>query len=135
MVIVRKKKAEKFGIRSFCLTLLVIAIVCAVCSQQYILLLAFLPWLLLSLCVLLYYETWKICFFAEKIQTSVFLFRTKSYLYNNIMDAVKSFSLTDRSYVTIVFYSGNKIRFRLEDQNADKTVRKIQSHHSLRIDK
>lgn len=132
MVVVRKKKTEKFGIWTLAALVLAIAIVCTVWSQQYILLLVFFPWILLSLCVLLYYETWKICFFADRIQTSVFIFHSRNYSYNSIIDAVKSYSFTDRSYVTIIFNNGCRIRFRLEDQNANKAVRKIQSHHSLR---
>lgn len=131
-VTVRKNRAQRFGLWVLFIFFFAIDVGCTIWLQQFLSALIFLPWILIMFAMLLYYETWQISFLSDTIKTKKFLFYTRSYSYHQIVDVVESYSVTNHGYVAIIFANSKKIRFRLEDENANKAVRIIQSHHSIR---
>lgn len=134
-IIVKKKKAHRIGIR-------IITLLFAICfgiisfyfaSYDLYYALLFLPWLVMILMLWLYYETWQIWFQTDGITKKVFFITGKKYSYHLIKDVVRYFANREGFYYKLVFISGKKMRFRLEDENADKAVKRIHSHHSIRI--
>ena len=131
-LIIKKYKPERVCFRFAFVFIIVIGAVCAVLTQQYLWLLIFSPMLLFFLTILVYFESWHILFGPNGIRKSVFLMNARSYSYSQIMDVFEAYSFTNHGYITLVFHDGKRIVFRLQDENADKAVKIIMAHHSIR---
>ena len=83
--------------------------------------------------LVLYTMTWKLCFDPNGITRSVFGFRDKVHGYQEIRDAVCRYSSSDSAMIIrIVFADGKSVKFRMEDENAQKARKYLLSHHSIR---
>lgn len=134
-ITVRKNKNRRIGICIFTVCFLSIVgflIVCAKNAYGYIALLC-TPLVLLSVVLLLYFETWEITFFSDRIIKKSFLFTMGSYSYYQIKDITVSHSFTEYSHIIIALINGKTISFRIDDDNANKAMARLSSHHSIRI--
>ena len=52
--------------------------------------------------------------------------------YHQIKDVISRLSYTEQGIVRITFIDNRSIKFRLEDENADKARKRILSYHSIR---
>ena len=83
--------------------------------------------------LVLYTVTWKLCFEANGITNFVFGFRVKIHDYQEIQDAVCRYSSSDSAVIArIVFADGKSVKFRMDDENAQKARKYLLSHHSIR---
>ena len=83
--------------------------------------------------LVLYTLTWKLCFDANGITNSVLGFRGKIHGYQEIQDAVCRYSSSDSALIVrIVFADGKFVKFRRDDENAQKARKYLLSRHSIR---
>ena len=83
--------------------------------------------------LVLYTVTWKLCFDSKGITDSFFGFRGKVHGYQEIRDAVCRYSSSDSAMIIrIVFADGKSVKFRMDDENAQKARKHLLSHHSIR---
>lgn len=95
--------------------------------------LLFLPAIISLFIMLLYYESYKITLTASRITiTFLFIYR-KSYSYNQIIDVYFANSYTNHEHLCVTFSNKKSIQIFMDDINAKKARRIIQSHHSIRI--
>ena len=96
-------------------------------------LLCFVPAFMIVYPLVLYTVTWKLCFDPNGITRSVFGFRGKVHGYQEIRDAVCRYSSSDSAMIIrIVFADGKSVKFRMDDENAQKARKHLLSHHSIR---
>lgn len=86
---VKKNKMQRIGLRIFTLFSVFFIIVPIICWKQpwEYMVLIFLPYDIMLLGILLYYETWSISFFSDRMCKKVFFFTTRTYYYNMIQAA------------------------------------------------
>ena len=83
--------------------------------------------------LVLYTVTWKLCFDSKGITNSVFGFRGEIHGYQEIRDAVCRYSSSDSAMIVrIVFADGKSVKFRMDDENAQKAQKHLLSRHSIR---
>ena len=93
----------------------------------------FTPAFMIIYPLVLYTVTWKLCFEANGITNFVFGFRVKIHGYHEIRDAVCRYSSSDSAMIIrIVFADGKSVKFRMDDENAQKARKHLISHHSIR---
>lgn len=132
-IVVRNRDEETWFIRLFTCGLFVVSVVLAVYSGEFLITMGLcLLFLIPAVVGLLYNETWKISFSRDSIQKEVFFRCAGTYSYAQIKDAVCSYSYTERFYVRLYFQNGKTLQFRMEDKNAEKAVKRITSHCSIR---
>ena len=96
-------------------------------------LLCFAPAFLIGFPLVWYTVTWKLCFDANGITNSVMGFRGKIHGYQEIRDAVCRYSSSDSAMIVrIIFADGKSVKFRMDDENAQKARKHLLSHHSIR---
>lgn len=130
---VKKNTSHRIVLRTLSIIVISICGMYIVSFRQLLMILVFVPGILIVSAVSFYYETWRVSFYSSEIVTSVFFIKTGRYKYTQISDVIKAYSLTDRTYIEVFFSNGKRIKFRLEDENAPKAIRKIQSKHSIRM--
>lgn len=134
VVNVKKNKNHIYAVRFFASIFIITALMLFVYSKfNYIIVLCLgvgLGFPIITL--LIYYEVWKISFFPNKICVVSLFFKRKEYSYAQIRDVVRGYSYTERFYIRITFDDGKSIQFRLEDENAQKAIKKIISHRPIR---
>ena len=132
-IVVRKYKAERV-----CSWLLLVFIACtmtAACllwGRDFRFFLLFLPILLPSIFVCLYYEMWQVSFGPGKITIKRLFLKTRTYAYHEIRDAYAAYSRTMQEHICVTFSDGKRITIRLKDVNAGMARRVLLSHHSIR---
>lgn len=133
-IIVQKSRAQRLGIICVFILLLILSIL------EIILLYPVYYFGVLSLIgtlpvlyILLYYETWQISVSSNKITVKCLFKRTKSYSFSQIVDGYIANSYTLHQYVCLFFYDKRRLQFRMKDENANKALKRIQAHHSLRV--
>ena len=98
-------------------------------------------WALFCICIvlglpmfilLLYYETWQISFYHNSICFKLLL-SCRYYSYSQIVDVVSSRSYTDHDCLQLHFRNGQKLVFRMKDENAYQAKKRIIAYHSIRI--
>ena len=98
-----------------------------------IMLLCFTPAFMIIYPLVLYTVTWKLCFEANGITNFVFGFRVKIHGYQEIRDAVCRYSSSDSAMIVrIVFDDVKSVKFRMDDENAQKARKHLLSRHSIR---
>ena len=90
------------------------------------------PFIVLLLAILLYFATWKILFTADRVIKKVFFVTLINAPYYQIKDVTSARYTSLNCHVRIVFENGGQIVFQREDENADKALNKLLSHHSVR---
>ena len=133
-VVVRKNKERRIGIRFFTVALMMFLGMLVLCAQSAYCCLAIIcaPIAFSSLAILIYYESWRISFLPDKITKSAFYIPSGDLSYAQIKDVTVSRSSTEYDHVSVVFSNGEHVRFRCDDDNADKALKRILSHHSMR---
>lgn len=131
---VKKNKNEVHGIRFIVLIFIITSLViCFYVNFNYLIVLTLGALVCVpALVLLLYYEVWKVSFFSEKICFVSLFCKKKEYKYAQIRDVVKGYSYTERFYIMITFTDGKCVRFRQEDENAQKAIATIISHRPIR---
>ena len=95
--------------------------------------LCFSPAFMIIYPLVLYTVTWKLCFEANGITNFVFGFRVKIHGYQEIRDAVCRYSSSDSAMIVrIVFDDAKSVKFRMDDENAQKARKYLLSRHSIR---
>ena len=96
-------------------------------------LLCFVPAFMIVYPLVLYTVTWKLCFDSNGMTNSVFGFRGEIHDYQEIQDAVCRYSSSDSAMIIrIVFADGKSVKFRMEDENAQKARKHLLSRYSIR---
>ena len=133
-IIVKKRKSHRTAVRLFLIVFLLVPVILALRFKQTI-------WIMMLMCspviagmtlMLLYYETWKISFDSDGVRKKVFGVSGKAYSYHQIKDVISRWSYTEQGIVRITFADNRSIKFRLEDENAEKARKRILSYHSIR---
>lgn len=140
-ICVKRNKKHRTAIRllTVCFviitTLLILAAKQVATKQAWIYIVVLCIFMNLLLFVLLwYYETWTLIFTRKTIKRILF-FSTDTYLYSQIQRITLSYSYTERYNVRIIFLNEKSLRFRLEDENANKAVSRLKKHSSIQIRK
>ena len=133
-IIVKKCNSHRIAVRFFTIVFLLVPAILSLCFKQTV-------WIMMLLCspvavgmilMLLYYETWKISFDSDGVRKMVFGVSGKAYSYHQIKDVISRLSYTEQGIVRITFIDNRSIKFRLEDENADKARKRMLSYHSIR---
>ena len=132
-VVVRKKRSQRLGVFFVFLLMLTLSIFATVFLYPlyYFGLLSIIG-AMPALYIFLYYEIWCISFSAKEITVKCMFQRTRSYSYSQIVDGYIANSYTMYQHVSLTFCDKRKLRFRMEDENANRALKTIQSHYSLR---
>lgn len=91
--------------------------------------LLFFPYDLMILGIFLYYETWHISFFLDKMCKKVLFFKERTYYYSMIKDVY----VNDRGLFVIKFTNGKKLFLHSDYENLEKAIKKIGLYHSIRF--
>lgn len=133
-MVVRKAYGHRIALRFFTVLFLAAITAVAACFRQ-------LAWIMLLMCspvlagmigMLLYYETWQVIFEQDGVRKKVFGLSGKVHGYSQIKDAVTRRSYTEQGIIRVIFTDNSSIKFRLEDENAEKAKKRILSYHSIR---
>ena len=134
VTVIRKNKAQRAGMWFLLIVFVCAAVaVCLLWSPYVQSFLLFFPIILPVLFMALYYEIWRVSLGTGKITIKRLFSGTKTYSYDQIIDAYVAYSYTLHEHICLSFSDGKRIRFRTEDENANMARRIIQSHHSIRI--
>ena len=132
-IIVRKSRGRRLGL------VVIFAVMASLCVLSIVLLYPLYHFGCLSLigilpllCVLLYYETWRVSINHKNITISYLGRHITSYSYYQIKDAYITNSYTLHQHICLTFFDNKKLIIRMDDENANKAVKIIQSHCSLR---
>ena len=80
--------------------------------------------------ILCYFETWTLIVTQSGIKRKCFL-SNAAFSYSQIKCITLSYSYTERYIVNIRIVNGQTLRFRFEDENANKAVTKLKRHTSI----
>lgn len=114
------------------ISVIVTACLVTICCNHYPLLLIFATMGVMFAFILLYIESWNIEFSAHRIIQKRFFLTTGDYSYTELREILFSYSLSDHEYVLLVFNRGKHIRFLMKDENAQKALRILGQHKSIR---
>lgn len=131
-VVVRKSKGSRTGVCIFMVggMLALFALLAQNAYTEFAILC--LPFIVLSLAVLLYFATWKILFTADRVIKKVFFVTLINVPYYQIKDVTSARYTSLNYHVRVVFENGRQVVFQREDENADRALNKLLSHHSVR---
>ena len=136
VTIVRKSASKRFTIRFLFFSSICSAIAAtSIWSQSILSALLFLPTIIFLLILLLYYESYKIILTTSRMTISFLFVYSKSYSYTQIIDVYFANSFTNHEHLYVTFSNKKNIQIFMDDTNAEKARRIIQSHHSIRIRK
>lgn len=138
-VCVKRNKKHRVAIRLLTICNSIATIILIIASKQ---IATEQAWILLTvLCVgislsafsvLCYCETWSIMVTRSGVKRKCF-FSNDTFSYSQIKCITLSYSYTERYVVSIRMMNGQTLRFRYEDENANKAVTKLNKHTSMRI--
>lgn len=131
-VTIRKNQTQRYCFR-FILLLISLALVFILFCNEPPLLLVFFPCEVIFGVILVYMESWRILFYADHIEKQVFFITVDHYSYSDIKDIYISYSVTDHEYVVISYVNQKQMSFRLQDMNASKALKVLQSHKSVTL--
>lgn len=132
-IIVKKYYVERWVWRLFVICLFVVEIILACRSfgveAQYIVILL-LPPNIISVAVLLYYETWAVIVSKNGIQKCIYGHKSMVYQYAQFKSICLVYSHTDHYYI-LLKCNNNSIKFRMKDFNAAQAIHEIRRHRSI----
>lgn len=136
-ITVKKNRCHRLGIRFIAISFLILSSILGFCSLPSLSVVAVIcsPWLLVLIVLVCYYETWGISFLRNEIQLRYFFIIKNKHTYSQITDVSISYSYTDHAYISMFFSDGRVIRYKMKDENAERALGKLRSHHSIRIAK
>ena len=131
-VVVKKNKGRRNGVLFLAIALSIwILILCLQNAYMEFAVLCVLIALAVSV-ILLYFETWMVSFSSDRITKKVFFLTVVNVSYAQIMDVEVAHSCTEYIHVRINTLNGKRVIFRMDDENANKALRRITSHCSVR---
>ena len=131
-ITVRKNIKYRIGMYILFVCIVLFSLFCSVKIDRYVML-SLLPEVVILFISLMYYETWKICLLPDRICKNIFFLTLGNYSYFDIKNITQNYSYTEGKYIRIIFQNGKSFRFRLEDENADKAIKRILSYHTIQI--
>lgn len=133
-VVTRKCRSHRIGINVFCGLMVAVVTICVLYLRTLAGVLLYVPILLITVPMTLYYSTWQIRFEKQEVVQKVFFRETKRYSYAQLREVVKSFYTSERYFcIRMYFTDGKKIAFRLDDENAAQAEAELQKHCSIKI--
>ena len=132
-IVIKKRKSHRIGIAVFSIMMLVILTVCVLSLHSAAALLLYIPPLVIFAPFSLYFLTWNIRFEEKLIVKSVFFTEISKFSYSSLQEVVKRFYTSERNFtVRMHFVNGKTLQFRMDDENAEKAVKALQKHCSIK---
>ncbi|MBQ7291045.1 MAG: hypothetical protein IJW76_04890 [Clostridia bacterium] len=136
-VIVRKNKNHLYAVRFFSLVFVAVCLIITLEIKQnagYIELLCSI-FLVPSLIIWIYYETWKISFSSEKICKKCFFF-TSVFEWKALKSVKQEYLFSKNGECIRMFFAdGKSLCFKMKNRNAEKAKKIILSHCNIQIEK
>ena len=132
-VVVRKCKSHRIGIAVFAILMFVILTVIILSLHSAAALLLYIPPMIILMPLTLYYLTWNIRFEENVIVKSVFFAEISRFSYFALREVVKKYYTSERNFTIRMYFVNKKtIQFRIDDENAEKAVKVLQKHCSIK---
>ena len=132
-IVVRKCKSHLAGIAVFAILMFVILTVIILSLHSSAALLLYIPPLIILVPLTLYYLTWNIRFEENVIVKSVFFAEISRFSYFALREVVKRYYTSERNFTIRMHFVNKKIvQFRMDDENAEKAVKVLQKHCSIK---
>ena len=132
-VVVRKCKSHRIGIAVFSILMFVILTVIILSLHSSAALLLYIPPLIILVSLTLYYLTWNIRFEEKMIVKCVFFTKISRCSYSILREVVKRYYTSERNFTIRMYFVNKKtIQFRMDDENAEKAVKVLQKHCSIK---
>ena len=132
-IVLKKCKSHRVGIVAFSVAILAVLTVCVIALRSAVAILLYIPILVILAPLTLYYLSWNIQFEEKVIVKSVFFRETNRFSYSMLREAVKRYYTSERNFtIRLHFVNGKTLQFRMDDESADKAMKKIQKHCSIK---
>ena len=132
-VVVRKCKSHRTGIAVFGILMFVILTIIILSFHSAAALLLYIPPMIILVHLTLYYLTWNIRFEDKTIVKSAFFADLSKFSYSALRDVVKRYYTSERNFtIRMHFTNGKTLQFRMDDENAEKAVKVLQKHCSIK---
>lgn len=132
-IVVKKCKSHRIGITVFAILMLVILTVCVWLFHSAAALLFYIPPLLIFAPLTLYFLTWNIRFEENAIVKRAFFVEISRFSYSALQEVVKRYYVSERNFtIRMQFKNGKTLQFRMDDENAEKAVKTLLTHHSIK---
>ena len=132
-IVVRKCKSHRAGIAVFAILMFVILTVIILSLHSAAALLLYIPPMIILIPLTLYYLTWNIRFEENVIVKSVFFSEISRFSYFALREVVKRYYTSERNFTIRMHFVNKKIvQFRMDDENAEKAVKVLQKHCSIK---
>ena len=132
-IVVRKCKSHRAGMAVFAILMFVILTVIILSLHSAAALLLYIPPMIILIPLTLYYLTWNIRFEENVIVKSVFFAEISRFSYFALREVVKRYYTSERNFTIRMHFVNKKIvQFRMDDENAEKAVKVLQKHCSIK---
>ena len=132
-VVVRKCKSHRAGIAVFAILMFAILTIIILSLHSAAALLLYIPPMIILMPLTLYYLTWNIRFEEKVIVKRVFFVEISSCSYSMLCEVVKRYYTSERNFtIRMHFLNKKTIQFRMDDENAEKAVKVLQKHCSIK---
>ena len=132
-IVVKKSKSHQAGIAVLAILIFVILTVCILPLYSVAALLLYIPTMIILAPLTLYYLTWNIRFEEKVIVKSVFFAEISRFSYSALREVVKRYYTSERNFtIRMHFMNGKTIQFRMDDENAEKAVKALLKHRSIK---
>ena len=132
-IVVRKCKSHRAGIAVFAILMFVILTVIILSLHSAAALLLYIPPMIILIPLTVYYLTWNIRFEENVIVKRVFFAEISRFSYFALREVVKRYYTSERNFTIRMHFVNKKIvQFRMDDENAEKAVKVLQKHCSIK---
>ena len=132
-IVVRKCRSHRTGIAVLAILMFVSLTVIILSLHSAAALLLYIPPMIILVPLTLYYLTWNIRFEENVIVKSVFFAEISRCSYSMLREVVKRYYTSERNFtIRMHFVNKKTIQFRMDDENAEKAVKVLQKHCSIK---
>ena len=132
-IVVRKCKSHRAGIAVFAILMFAILTIIILSLHSAAALLLYIPPMIILMPLTLYYLTWNIRFEEKVIVKRVFFVEISRCSYSMLCEVVKRYYTSERNFtIRMHFLNKKTIQFRMDDENAEKAVKVLQKHCSIK---
>ena len=132
-IVIKKCKSHRIGISVLAILLLGILTACVLSLHRAAALLLYIPVLVLFAPLTIYFLTWNIRFEDKTIVKSAFFADLSKFSYSALREVVKRYYISERNFtIRMHFANGKTLQFRMDDENAEKAVKVLQKHCSIK---
>lgn len=132
-IVLKKCKNHRVGIVAFSVAMLAVLTVCVIALRSATAMLLYIPILVILAPLTLYYLSWNIRLEEKVIVKSVFFRETNRFSYSMLREVVKRYYISERDFtIRMHFVNGKTLQFRMDDESADKAMKKLQKHCSIK---